>query len=111
MNILDTDKQALLSYLLGGGVQQKKPASCVIRQEQTNYAQGNARAIPVPTHEEIEAHHRKEAEKAASNAMPQAFAPMNWSQLGSTQQPKPSVKTATNAKDVKSPLWERVKKK
>ena len=108
---MDTDKKALLSYLLGGGLQQEKPASRVIRQEQTNYAQGTARTIPVPTHEEIEAHHRKEAEKAGANAMPQTFAPMNWSQLGAAQQPKPAVKAATTSKEVKSPLWERVKKK
>ena len=108
---MDTNKQALISYLLGGGLQQEKPASRVIRQEQTNYAQGTARAIPVPTHEEIEAHHHKEADKAAANAMPQTFAPMNWSQLGSAQQQKPSVKAAANSKEVKSPLWERVKKK
>ena len=108
---METDKQALLSYLLGGGLHQKKPASRVIRQEQTKYAQGTARAIPVPTHEEIEANHQKEAAKAAANAMPQTFAPMNWSQLGSAQQPIPSVKAAAKSKEVKSPLWERVKKK
>ena len=108
---METNKQELLNYILGGGVQQEKPASCVIRQGQTNYAQGNARTIPVPTHEEIEAQQRKEAEKAAANAMPHRFAPMNWSQIRSAQQPKSSVKTAATSKEVKSPLWERVKKK
>ena len=34
VTILDTDKQALLNYLLGNGVQQEKPASHVIRQKQ-----------------------------------------------------------------------------
>ena len=111
VTILDTDKQALLNYLLGNGVQQEKPASHVIRQKQTNYAQGNAKAIPVPTHEEIEAQRRKEAAKAAANATPQTFAPINWSQLGSAGQPKSAVNTATPAPKVTSPLWERVKTK
>lgn len=108
---METDKQALLNYLLGSGVQQEKPASHVIRQEQTNYAQGNTRAIPVPTREEIEAQRRKEAAKAAANAMPQSFAPMNWSQLGTAQQLKSSVETTSPSKKVASPLWERIKTK
>ena len=107
---MDTDKQALLNYLLGNGIQQEKPASHVIRQEQTNYAQGNTKAIPVPTHEEIEAQRRKAAAKAAA-AAPQAFAPMDWSQLGSAPQPKTAVKAATPSPKVTSPLWERVKTK
>ena len=108
---METNKQDLLNYILGGGVQQEKPASRVIRQGQTKYAQGNARTIPVPTHEEIAAQQRKKAEKAAASAIPQVFAPINWSQLGSTQQPKPSIKIVANSKEVKSPLWERVHKK
>ena len=110
MIILDTDKQALLNYLLGNGIQQEKPASHVIRQEQTNYAQGNTKAIPVPTHEEIEAQRRKAAAKAAA-AAPQAFAPMDWSQLGSAQQQKAAVTAATPSTKVTAPLWERVKTK
>ena len=111
VTLLDTDKQALLNYLLGSGIQAEKPASHVIRQEQANYSQGNTKAIPVPTREEIEAQRRKEAEKAAAAAMPQSFAPMNWSQLGSAGQPKSAVNAATPAPKVTSPLWERVKTK
>jgi hypothetical protein len=108
--ILDTDKQALLNYLLGNGIQQEKPASHVIRQGQTNYSQGNTKAIPVPTREEIEAQRRKEAAKAAANAAPQAFAPMTWSQLGSPQQPESTANAAKPAPKVTAPLWEHVKK-
>ena len=108
---MDTDKQALLNYLLGNGIQQEKPASHVIRQEQTNYAQGNTKAIPVPTHEEIEAQRRKAAAKAAAAAAPQAFAPMDWSQLDSAPKPKTAVNAATPSPKVTSPLWERVKTK
>ena len=114
MIILDKNKQALLNYLLGNGIQQEKPASHVIRQEQTKYSQGNTKAIPVPTHEEIEAQRRQEAAKTATNAVPQSFAPMNWSQLGSAKQPKSAANTdnaATPSPKVTSPLWERVKTK
>ena len=108
---MDTDKQALLNYLLGRGIQQEKPASHVIRQGQTNYSQGNTKAIPVPTREEIKAQRRKEAAKATASAAPQAFAPMTWSQLDSPQQPESTANTAKPAPKVTSPLWEHVKKK
>jgi hypothetical protein len=108
--ILDTDKQALLNYLSGRGIQQEKPASHVIRQGQTNYSQGNTKAIPVPTREEIEAQRRKETAKAAANAAPQAFAPMTWSQLGSPQQPESTANAAKPAPKVTATLWEHVKK-
>ena len=41
----------------------------------------------------------------------QAFAPMDWSQLGSAQQPKAAVTAATPSIKVTSPLWEHVKTK
>ena len=108
---MDTDKQALLNYILGGSLQQEKPASHVIRQGQTAYAQGNTKTVPIPTHEEIEAQRRKVAVKSSRDAMPQSFTPMNWSQLGAPPQQKTTVKTTADAKEVKSPLWEHVKTK
>ena len=109
---METDKQALLNYLLGGGVQQEKPASPVIRQGQTNYTQGHSKAIPVPTREELEAQRRIEAEKkAAATAALQAFVPMNWSQLESCAQPMPEIKTAAQPQEIKAPPWERLRTK
>jgi len=105
---METDKQALLNYLLGGGVQQEKPASSVIRRGQTNYTQGHAKAIPVPTREEIETQRRIESEKkAAATVAPQSFVPMNWSQLESCSQPMSEIKAAAQPKEIKAPPWER----
>ena len=105
---METDKQALLNYLLGGGVQQEKPASSVIRRGQTNYTQGQAKAIPVPTREEIETQLRIESEKkAAATAVPRSFVPMNWSQLESCSQPVSEIKSAAQPKEIKAPPWER----
>ena len=75
------------------------------------YTDTNKHAASVPTREEIEAQNRQEAAKAAANAAPQSFAPMNWSQLGSPQQPESAANAAKPAPKVTPPLWEHVKKK
>lgn len=107
---MDANKQALLNYLLGGGIQQEKPPSHVIRQEQTRYSEMRGARIPVPTREEIEALRRKEALKADESAAPKTFTPMEWGKLpAARQQPKAAPEPEAPPKKVSAPLWKRVR--
>ena len=110
---MDADEQALLNYLLGGGIQQEKPQSHVIRQEQTRYVRTKTTEIPVPTHEEIEEQRQKEAAKKDGSAAPQSFSPMDWGKLPAThpQQPQTAAEPAAPPKKVSAPLWERMRQK
>ena len=110
---MDADKEALLNYLLGGGIQQEKPQSHVIRQEQTRFVRTRATKIPVPTREEIEEQRQKEAEKAERSAVPQSFLPMDWGILPAMHPPQPqtAAEPAAPPKKVSAPLWERMRQK
>jgi len=124
---LEADKQALLNYLLGGGVQQEQPPSHVIRQDRARYARNAVHKIPVPTREEIEAQRRREAAKAESSSEPEPFRPMNWSAFQPSGQPvrqmpplpafqpppasRPQAAAQPRPGKINSPLWERVQTK
>ena len=112
MNRLDADKEALLNYLLGGGIQQEKPQSHVIRQEQTRFVRTRATKIPVPTREEIEEQRQKEAAKKDGSAAPQSFLPMDWGKLPpAAHQSQPAADPNAPQKKVSTPLWERMQQK
>ena len=109
---MDADKEALLNYLLGGGIQQEKPQSHVIRQEQTRYVRTKTTEIPVPTHEEIEEQRQKEAAKKDGSAAPQSFSPMDWGKLPpAAHQSQPAADPNAPQKKVSTPLWERMQQK
>ena len=128
---MDEKQQALLSYLLGKGLQQEERRSHVMKQHQTAY-QSQARAIPVPTHEEIQAQREKAAAaKEGRSLPPPAFTPMQWSELQQAAAkppappaPRPRAEAAPPAapppapspaekppgRKVSAPLWEKVKR-
>lgn len=77
---MDEKQQALLSYLLGKGLQQEERVSHVMKQP--DYRMGQARSIPVPTHAELQAQREKAAAaKKEAAAPPPSFTPMQWSSL------------------------------
>lgn len=109
---MDADRQALLNYLLGGGMQQEKPKSHVIRQEQARYVRTVTTEIPVPTHGEIEEQRQKAAAKTDGIAAPHSFSPMDWGKLPpATHQPQPAAESNTPQKKVSTPLWEHMRQK
>jgi len=133
---MDEKQQALLSCLLGKGLQQEERVSHVMKQP--DYRMGQARSIPVPTHAELQAQREKAAAaKKEAAAPPPSFTPMQWSSLRqAASQPQaakqPQVKTQTArqtqpkaqtapfapqpakqqaAGKIAAPVWERVKRK